>query len=302
MIRPVAIPVRVLAFACLAFAALAPEPAAAAPRATLANLRHWQRTLKGRERLLARAVREHKAAYDRWQELVRQNAPEPIRAEAYQIVLEKKKLLDLRRAQVREAKKNVQYLKKRLSVVAIGPRSLRRVMPRLSGPQARSYARILGQAMKRFRITRPRRGAMFLAQIAHESGELRWTREIWGPTAAQRTYAWRLGNRGMGDAYRYRGGGYIQLTGRSNYISASNGTKLPLVKKPQLLNKPKYAALVSAWWWKSHGLNGVADRGDFVRVTRIINGGYNGLASRQRYYARARPVARFLVPRPRILR
>ncbi|KZC17006.1 chitinase [Rhodanobacter sp. FW510-R12] len=140
----------------------------------------------------------------------------------------------------------------------------------------------LVDAMHEFGIDTPARRSAFLAQIGHESGGLRNTRELWGPTPAQVRYEGRadLGNTQPGDGSRYRGRGLIQITGRANYAAAGKALHLDLIGHPEILEEPDMAALSAAWWWTSHGLNALADKKDFVRITRIINGGTNGLADR----------------------
>jgi putative chitinase len=183
----------------------------------------------------------------------------------------------------------------------LGRRSLQRVVPGLTKAQVQELARDLGQAMVDFDITTRRRAAMFVAQVAHESGGFVYREEIWGPTQAQRGYEGRhdLGNTYPGDGKRFRGRTYIQITGRANYREVSRALKVDFVERPQLLALPVWAAKGAAWWWDTHGCNQLADEGDFVAVTRRINGGTNGLESRKRYYRRARVVSPFLVPRRR---
>ncbi len=151
--------------------------------------------------------------------------------------------------------------------------------------------------MRRFDITTTRRATMFIAQIAHESGGFRYREEI----ASGAAYEGRrdLGNTQSGDGKRFKGRTYIQITGRSNYTQVSNAMGVNFLKNPSLLASPKYAAYGAAWWWKTHGCNQIADRGDFIGVTRRINGGTNGLADRKKYYWRARLVAPYLVPKRR---
>lgn len=142
------------------------------------------------------------------------------------------------------------------------------------------------QAMFEFAIVSPQRAAMFIATIGHESGGFVHTRELWGPTPAQQRYEGRadLGNTRPGDGFRYRGRGLIQITGRANYNAVSKGLGVDFLRHPQLLEQPEHAARASAWWWANNGLNELADTGDFRAVTRKVNGGYNGMADRQRRY------------------
>ncbi|MDD2728338.1 glycoside hydrolase family 19 protein [Malikia sp.] len=144
-------------------------------------------------------------------------------------------------------------------------------------------------------ITSSRRLAAFLAQIGHESGRLRYVREIWGPTKAQAGYEGRadLGNRLPGDGQRFMGRGLIQITGRFNYRALSAGLKLvrkdapDFERTPELLEQPEWAALSAAWYWHSRSLSALADAGDFERITRKINGGLNGQAERVALYGAA---------------
>lgn len=133
----------------------------------------------------------------------------------------------------------------------------------------------LEQAMADRGIDTPVRIAAFLAQIAHESGHLRYVREIWGPTPAQSRYEGRadLGNTQPGDGHRYLGRGLIQITGRANYRAAGQALGLPLEEYPDLLETMKHAAESAAWFWQAHDLNRWADAGDFDGVSDVINRG-----------------------------
>ena len=82
----------------------------------------------------------------------------------------------------------------------------------------------------------------------------------------------------------------IMILGRSNYERASKALGVDFVSNPQLLEQPRYATQVSCWWWADKGLNEIADTGDFRKVTRIVNGGYNGWAERSKWYALAKSV------------
>lgn len=163
-------------------------------------------------------------------------------------------------------------------------------MPRLSAAGADGYLAPLNKAMAEFDVSTPLRQAAFLAQVAHESGELRWWKEIWGGTPAQLRYEGRkdLGNTQPGDGKRFRGRGPIQITGRSNYHKYGLLLGLPLVTKPEMVEAPEVGFRVAACFWRRGGLNEKADRREMKQITRVINGGYNGLAERLRYYELAK--------------
>lgn len=155
----------------------------------------------------------------------------------------------------------------------------------VSSSIAKQEAPLAEAAMAEFSITSQARAQMFLAQILHESGGLRFFEEIWGPTAAQQGYEGRrdLGNTRSGDGKRYKGRGPIQLTGRANYRSFGPQLRLDLEGKPELASQHAIGWRIAGLYWKSHGCNELADTGDFIAVTKRINGGTNGLAERQRY-------------------
>jgi putative chitinase len=144
-------------------------------------------------------------------------------------------------------------------------------------------------ALIEFSIDTPVREAAWLAQIGHESGGFRFVREIWGPTPAQTRYEGRkdLGNVEPGDGFRFRGRGLIQITGRANYTAAGKALGVDLVRRPELLEAPAMAARSAAWFWLTHGCNRFADVGDFVGLTRRINGGLNGVVDREKRWKRA---------------
>jgi putative chitinase len=171
---------------------------------------------------------------------------------------------------------------------------LLQIMPNLKRPVCESYFPFLVQAMAEFEINRPLREAAFLAQIAHESGEFRYLEEIWGPTPAQRRYeppsrkARELGNEKPGDGMRYKGRGPIQITGRGNYRLFGEMLDLDLVNEPGRAADPPVAFRVAGAFWKTRGLNELADRQEFERITRRINGGLTGIEERRTFYERAR--------------
>lgn len=163
--------------------------------------------------------------------------------------------------------------------------ALRAIMPR-AGDRAAQFAPHIESARARFGITSPRDVAMFLAQIAYESGELRYVREI----ASGEAYEGRrdLGNTEPGDGPRFRGRGLIQLTGRDNYRRCGQALGVDLIADPDRLAEPQLAAWSAGWFWRENGLTGLAEGPDpIVACTRRINGGLNGLADRKRYYDRA---------------
>jgi len=164
---------------------------------------------------------------------------------------------------------------------------LRAIMP-YAGSRAANFLDPLNRAMDERGIDTPGRQAAFLAQIAHESGSLRYVKEI----ASGEAYEGRrdLGNTEPGDGPRYKGRGLIQITGRANYRDCSLalfGDEHVLIDHPEFLELPENACRSATWFWASRGLNERADRGEMERITRIINGGTNGLADRLAHWDRA---------------
>ena len=132
--------------------------------------------------------------------------------------------------------------------------------------------------------------AHFIAQTGHESmGFGRFT-EIWGPTPAQTRYEGRadLGNVNPGDGYRYRGRGPIQITGRSNYRRYGQMIGVDLEGNPDLAASPAVGIQIACAYWLASRLNAAADRDDIEAVTRLINGGLNGIADRRARLAAAK--------------
>ena len=169
---------------------------------------------------------------------------------------------------------------------------LRQIIP-FAGPRAAVFVVPINEAMDEFGIDTPARQAAFVAQIAHESGSLRYVRELASGEAYDTgRLAERLGNTPEtdGDGQRYRGRGLIQITGASNYSACGLALGLDLLANPELLEQPNHACRSAAWFWDSRGLNALADAGDFERITRKINGGLNGQADRLAFYHRAMEV------------
>lgn len=163
----------------------------------------------------------------------------------------------------------------------------------------------------------PERLADFIAQIGHESLGLALLVELWGPkqVPAQVTYerdplqpwgptlkpgdrnykAYTLGNSQPGDGFRFRGRGPIQRTGRDAAIEVRDELRSVMGVRavpdfeaaPQLLENPQWGAWSAGQFWDSRHLNDYCDQGDFIGLTKRINGGVNGLADRQARRARA---------------
>ncbi|MEW9898501.1 glycoside hydrolase family 19 protein [Chitinivorax sp. PXF-14] len=196
------------------------------------------------------------------------------------------------------------------------------IMPKCRAPD--TWATALDQACSQFQINTPQRLAAFLAQVAHESGELNRLEESLNYSAQRLTQVWpkrfpslaaaqpyagnpqrlanfvyanRIGNRdeGSGDGYRYRGRGLIQLTGRANYQAVGQAIGRDLLNQPDDLLTPDGASQSAAYFWKSHLLNELADMNagddeteDFKTISIKINGGVAGLPQRQAYWQTAR--------------
>lgn len=130
------------------------------------------------------------------------------------------------------------------------------------------------------------RMAHFLAQICEESDGFCTTEEY----ASGASYEGRedLGNTIAGDGVRFKGRGLIQVTGRYNYTLYGKLLKLPLLTQPTLAADPATAIQIAAAFWTKHGLNTLADADDIESITKRVNGGLNGLATREIYLARAK--------------
>lgn len=148
---------------------------------------------------------------------------------------------------------------------------------------------------------------MFLANVGHETGNLRFLSELWGPTEAQSRYDTRkdLGNLYLGDGFKYRGRGWFQTTGRGNYLALTQRLRkrwpmesVPdFVLQPDLLMQPEWAAISAADYVEMRNLNHYADIGDFDGYCDVINlgrkteklGDSNGYKQREALWAAARP-------------
>lgn len=99
---------------------------------------------------------------------------------------------------------------------------------------------------------------------------------------ANRVYANRMGNGNeeSGDGWRYRGRGFMQITGKHNYILLSKDTRIDYLSNPDMLLNEADAMISAVWYWNRINGNSLADKGDIRQITRRINGGYNGLSER----------------------
>ncbi len=146
----------------------------------------------------------------------------------------------------------------------------------------------LNQVFTLYKINTTLRQNHFLAQVIHESGAFRYKEEI----ASGKAYEGRkdLGNINIGDGIKYKGRGVIQITGKSNYEQASRDFKVDFVKNPELAAEFPYCTLIAGWYWDKKNLNMFADNDDILTITKRINGGTNGLASRKQWLVKCKQV------------
>ena len=137
----------------------------------------------------------------------------------------------------------------------------------------------LKTAMDKAGYTDKTERAMFLAQMAHETGNFKYAEEIHDGSDYEGSKT--LGNTEPGDGKRFKGRGYIQITGRWNYGHYGKKVGVDLIKNPELAADPKVAADVAIAYWNERVDRDAAKRGDIKKVTYGVNGGYNGLADRK---------------------
>ena len=177
--------------------------------------------------------------------------------------------------------------KERRRRMEITAEQVKKIMP-TAGARAQKYVTVINKWSSHFDIDTPLRMAHWLAQVAHESAELRYTKEL----ASGKAYEGRkdLGNAQKGDGVRFKGRGLIQITGRANYAAYAKYCSFDVVAEPELLEQPLGAVKSAMWYWQTRGLNAWADKDDVLTITKRINGGTNGLASRKAYLERAKQV------------
>lgn len=186
-------------------------------------------------------------------------------------------------------------------------------------PIALAWQPSIQAVLDKYGISGPEEVAMFIAQTGHESESFSHLVENLNYSAtallatfhtrfvdaadanayarrperiANRVYSNRMGNgdEASGDGWNFRGRGLIQITGRNNYRNCGGALGIDLEGQPDSLLTPRYAALSAGWFWSVNGCQGPAARGDVPRVTRIINGGLNGLGDRMHRYDKALPI------------
>lgn len=193
------------------------------------------------------------------------------------------------------------------------PEILRAALPNISKANAQMVAEHAPAAMTKFNITSVNRVAAFLAQCAHESGlfqhreeNLRYSADAlervfkrYFPTRAlaeayarqpsrigARVYANRMGNgdEKSGEGWVHRGFGFIQLTGKDNHTAFAQAIGKTLEETLAYLKTDEGAFMSAGWFWKTNKLNGYADRNEITNMSKVINGGTNGLEERLAYY------------------
>jgi len=139
-----------------------------------------------------------------------------------------------------------------------------------------------------YHVNTPLRIAHFMAQIEHESGGFKYLRELGSDKYLDKydtgKLASRLGNtpEDDNDGQKYCGRGYIQITGKSNYIMLSKDTRIDFLNHPELLEQEANAIVSALWFWNKNKLNALADLDNIETITKRINGGFNGLAERKK--------------------
>jgi putative chitinase len=192
---------------------------------------------------------------------------------------------------------------------------LNEAFPDAAEEDVEKYYEAFVRVFEEYEINTPQRQAAFIAQVAHESGQLTAVRENLNYSAdglmrvfrkyfnastarayarqperiANRVYANRMGNgpESSGEGWKFRGRGLIQLTGKENYTKFAEDMEMTLDEAIEYLETPDGAVESAAWFWDFKNLNVIADRGDIVTVSKRVNGGTNGLQDRIDLYNHA---------------
>jgi putative chitinase len=193
---------------------------------------------------------------------------------------------------------------------------LAQILP--GNPYVEHWCEALNKILPDYDISTPQRVAAFLAQTAHESGgytalheNLNYTAQslcrVWPShfsaeiadqyahnpeKIANRAYAGRMGNgdEASGDGWNFCGRGLLQVTGRVNYQAFADSLQMNITDVPAFLQTFEGAVQSACWFWENNNLNSYADSGDFVTMTKKINGGTLGLDDRQHRYLQAMQV------------
>ncbi|WP_062185393.1 glycoside hydrolase family 19 protein, partial [Dysgonomonas macrotermitis] len=171
---------------------------------------------------------------------------------------------------------------------------LKKIYPHSTKTNRDLYLPYLNKYFHKYGVDTFERICAFLAQVGHESGQLRYVEEIASGKAYDTgSLAVKLGNTPEpdGDGQKYKGKGLIQVTGKTNYrkftewckINKITKTNIDFVEYPELLKQPEFAVLSAFWYWSVNSLNRYATlkEEDFKKLTKAINGGYNGYADRK---------------------
>lgn len=171
---------------------------------------------------------------------------------------------------------------------------LKQIMPQASTANIKKFLMPINITLDKFNINTPLLISAFLSQVAAESGNLIYVKELGGQSYFNKyepntTIGKSLGNTEVGDGYKFKGRGLIQVTGRANYTQVGQVLGKDFINNPELLEDSLYAALASGVWWnkRSAQLTQKANSKDIKGITKIVNGGYNGLAERTAAYNRA---------------
>jgi putative chitinase len=168
-----------------------------------------------------------------------------------------------------------------------------KVAPRFSGEKGRAQLAIVSaispvfaSTLASYKIESKLRIAHFMGQVTHECAGFRTTEEF----ASGAAYEGRadLGNTKPGDGKRYKGRGLLQLTGRANYRRFGKRLDLPLEDDPRLAADPVTSLKIACEYWKDRKINDPADQDNLVRVTKLVNGGLNGIDDRRDYLKKAK--------------
>lgn len=171
---------------------------------------------------------------------------------------------------------------------------IKKIMPNATSSNIVKYLPYLNKWMSHYGITTTERVCHFLAQIAHESGNLYYSKELASGEAYDTgRLSKALGNTPEkdGDGQKYKGRGLIQITGTFNYKAIAKDWGEPIFEHPELLETPSNAVRSACWFWWNSGLNKKVDGGATVeQITKVINGGKNGLSEREEFYKQAKKI------------